>query len=933
MQIDRIPGSQGTGGITPLRDGASKPSATGGDEPSPRGAGDSFTPASPQPAGEKPHRVRNRKAAEDKAPVHAPPSPPAKAAPPPPTAIATLEEPSLVSRVESAVSSAVHRVMEYLTGAHGISYYRDITASINALEPQVASLSDRELQAKTGEFKARIAALEAAGKTREEALGEIMPEAYAVMREADKRVLNMRPFDEQVMAGVACYEGAIVEQKTGEGKTLMETLPVYLNAIAGKGVHVVTANEYLASRDAEWMGKALQFMGISVGVIKQDMTTEERIAANRADVTYGTNDEFGFQYLRDNLTHDRETRVGRDLKEVFALVDEVDSILIDEARTPLIISRQSGGEQPPYELFSEMARYLAEGKDYAVDRKNHSTVLTEAGTAHVEKMLGVDNLYGEDNLHMVSFVRNAVTAKALYRNNVDYVVKNGEVVIVDEFTGRLQPGRRYSEGLHEAIEAREGVPVRPGTETLAMITYQNYFKLYGRLAGMTGTAQTASQEFGEVFGKNVVVIPTHKPVARQDLPDLIYKTEREKFNAIADNIVSLHRRGQPVLIGTRSIERSELLSALLKERGIPHQVLNAKNHTDEAAIIAQAGRPGMVTVATNMAGRGVDIRLGGDPEKLALEESRGGKISYADALAKFKGVCDEAKEQVKGLGGLAVIGSERHEDRRVDDQLRGRAGRQGDPGVSQFYVSLEDELMRLFGGDKVKRLAEKLGFPNGEPIKNGFAAKAVEVAQKRCEERNLDIRKNLMRYDGVLNRQREVVYEDRDAVIGGSDLGTTVKDMMARAIEFIVEKHQEGAGKVTAGTQAAIDKDVAFLLDIQGSALDGRQFTKAQDLTKHCTDKALELYHRREEQFGREAMSAVLKDVFLSILDEGWITQQTALRDLREGIWLRGYGQEDPDLAYFKEAHTLFEEMKDGVATETVRSLFHIPPRLFQLRK
>jgi len=938
MSIDGIR-NQPLSGLTPLSGSPapraesvsdSSQAATAGDSVSISGkraseskkssAGDEMNAAGskPQPASDA--------AALSVSSAPAPPEPSSS-----PSCIATLEEPpsgeapSLISRMGSTISGVISSVRNFITGAPDLEEFREIARQVEVLAPQMASLSDGELKARTAEFRSRIQASLAAGKQQDAVLEEMLPEAFAAMREADRRVLNMEPYREQLMAGVATHRGLIVEQKTGEGKTLMETLPVYLNALAGNGVHVVTVNQYLARRDSEWMGKALDFMGISVGVITQDMSAEDRKKANEADVTYGTNDEFGFQYLRDNLSHDRESQAGRDLSKVFALVDEVDSILIDEARTPLIISRQSAEEPPPYGLFAELAHHLREGSDYKVDRKDHNVTLTEHGTAMAEKMLGVDNLYADENSHMVPYVMNSVTAKTLYSADVDYVKRDGQIMIVDEFTGRLMPGRRYSEGLHEAIEAKEGVEVRPRTDTLGMITFQNYFKLYGKLAGMTGTGNTARDEFREVFGKDVAVIPTHKPVIRQDLPDMLYRTEREKFQAVAKRIAELHAKGQPVLIGTRSIEKSELLSGLLSSMGIQHNVLNAKNHFEEAEIIAQAGRPGAVTVATNMAGRGVDIKLGGDAEKLAKYESDRNGAPYQEVLARYTEQCNKDKAEVKNQGGLAVIGTERHEDRRIDDQLRGRSGRQGDPGSSQFFISLDDELVRLFGGEKTKRLVEKMGLSDGEPIQSRLISKAVEVAQQKCERRNLDIRKNLMRYDWVINRQRETVFSDRDAVLDGADMKPVVLDMIGRAAGAIVNHYCEGSHRVNADMLRDIDRDMAALMSSHTGPIGSKSFKSADELKDYLTASLTNAYEKKEKRVGTESLRFLERDIFLSVLDENWIGEQTSLKDIREGIWLRAYGQQDPDMAYFKEAHESFESMKDNASIETVRTLFSLP--------
>lgn len=848
-----------------------------------------------------------------------------------PSVIVTLDEStvsdsnsnaSIFSKIGGAVTSFAGYISHLIKGDVNISEYREQTEQISNLEKEYCSLSDAELKGKTIEFKNRIEKMRSSGEPVDKALKVILPEAFAAMREADKRVLGMRPFDEQVIAGIAAHDGHIVEQKTGEGKTLMETLPVYLNALAGRGVHVVTANEYLAKRDAEWMGKALNYMGISVGIISQEMTDEERKKANQADVTYGTNDEFGFQYLRDNLTHDKQSRTGRDLSGVFALVDEVDSILIDEARTPLIISRRSKEEPPPYGLFSELAHYLREGEDYKVDRKDHLTLMTEKGLIQAEKMLDVDNLYADENAHMVPYVRNSITAKALYTRDVDYVIRDGQIVIVDEFTGRLMPGRRYSEGLHEAIEAKEGVEVKQGTETLAMITFQNYFRLYGKLAGMTGTANTAEKEFREVFGKDVAVIPTHKPVIRNDLPDIVYKTEKEKFVQVALRIKDLISKGQPVLVGTRSIEKSEYLSGILNQMGISHNVLNAKNHFKEAEIIAQAGRSSSVTVATNMAGRGVDIKLGGDPDKLAEKLCNEMNISFEEALNRCKSDCQADKEKVKNAGGLAVIGTERHEDRRIDDQLRGRSGRQGDPGSSQFFISLDDDLIRMFGGDKLKRLANKLGVRENEAIQNSFVSKAIEVAQEKCETRNLDMRKYLMRYDGIINKQREIVYNDRDAVLNGAPLEPAIESMLDQALNVIVEKNMTETGRLNEDIINTVDKDLSSLFSLQEGWLRGKKFKSKDELSEYIRKCAQDAYKGLKQSIDPENLKIIEREIFLTSLDENWIYEQTDLKDLREGIWMRAYAQKDPDMEYVGEAHKLFESMKDNVATDTVKMLF-----------
>ena len=663
---------------------------------------------------------------------------------------------------------------------------------INGYEHEVSRLSDEELRGKTCEFRTRLA--------NGQSLEDLLPEAFAVVREASFRTLGMRHFDVQLMGGIVLHEGRIAEMKTGEGKTLVATLPAYLNALTGKGVHIVTVNDYLARRDAEWMGSIYRFLGLKVGVIVHGASHAERREAYNADITYGTNNEFGFDYLRDNMVLSLDEMVQRELN--YAIVDEVDSILIDEARTPLIISGQAEESTDLYYKFASLVSRLRPGEDYTVDEKAHSVALTEAGVAKVEKMLKVENLYDDANIELTHHLNQALKAHALMKRDRDYVVKDGKVIIVDEFTGRLMFGRRYSDGLHQAIEAKERVKVERESQTLASITFQNYFRMYKKLAGMTGTAATEEEEFRKIYGLDVVVIPTNEPMIRVDHPDVIYKTERAKFNAVVQEIEELHKAGRPVLVGTISIEKSERLSEMLRKRGIPHQVLNAKYHEKEAQIIAQAGRLGAVTIATNMAGRGTDILLGGNPEFIAKQKMRElryppevvnacaerwhsgdprieeARERYREILAEVKRETDAEKEKVIALGGLHIIGTERHEARRIDNQLRGRAGRQGDPGSSRFYVSLEDDLMRLFGGEFITNIMNRLGWDEDQPIEHPQISRAIEAAQKRVEARNFDLRKHVLEYDDVMNRQREVIYGERRKVLKGENLKPVILDMI-----------------------------------------------------------------------------------------------------------------------------------------------------------
>ncbi|HHY98069.1 MAG TPA: preprotein translocase subunit SecA [Firmicutes bacterium] len=812
---------------------------------------------------------------------------------------------------------------------------------INALEPEISRLSDEELASKTDEFRERVA--------NGESLDDLLPEAFAVVREASVRTLGMRHFDVQLMGGIVLHEGRIAEMKTGEGKTLVATLPVYLNALEGKGVHVVTVNDYLARRDAEWMGAIYRFLKLKVGVITHDLDVEGRKEAYAADITYGTNNEFGFDYLRDNMVLRKEDMVQRSLN--YAIVDEVDSILIDEARTPLIISGQAEKPTDLYYKFARIVTRLRPEEDYTVDEKAKTVAITEAGVAKVEKMLNVDNLYDDANNDLAHYLNQALRAHALMKRDRDYVVKDGKVIIVDEFTGRLMFGRRYSDGLHQAIEAKENVRIERESQTLASITFQNYFRMYRKLAGMTGTAATEEEEFRKIYGLDVVVIPTNAPMIRVDHPDMVYKTERAKFAAVVKEIVELHKKGQPVLVGTISIEKSERLSALLSREGVPHQVLNAKYHEKEAEIIAQAGRLGAVTIATNMAGRGTDIVLGGNPEYIARQKLRSlgydpsvifaatergpsnvpevleAREKYREILAEVKKETDAEHEKVVALGGLHIIGTERHESRRIDNQLRGRAGRQGDPGSSRFYVSLEDDLMRLFGGEMITKWMERLGWEEDVPIEHPRLSRSIEMAQKRVEARNFDIRKQVLEYDDVMNKQREVIYKERRRVLEGTDLKPVILDMIHEVIKGLVDAY--------AGEKVHPDEwDLEGLLN-QLELVFGFKFNMSEEqlrsrgrnsLLADLYEIARTAYDEKEKLIGADEMRALERFIMLRIVDAKWMDHLEAMDDLREGIGLRAYGERNPLIEYKMEAFDLFNSMIAGIREDTVRWVFRFNP-------
>ena len=816
-----------------------------------------------------------------------------------------------------------------------------IVKKINELEQSISSLSDRDLAAKTQEFRQRY--------SNGETLDDLLPEVFAVVREAGSRRLGLwqvfdpefefdptilspecqeeyarardalasgqpqetihlsarfynelrswrqdpdflqRIFDVQLIGGIVLHEGRIAEMKTGEGKTLAATLPAYLNALTGRGVHVVTVNDYLATRDAEWMGRIYRFLGMSVGVIVHGLTTEERRKAYACDITYGTNNEFGFDYLRDNMVVDPQDLVQRELH--YAIIDEVDSILIDEARTPLIISGRAEKSTDLYQRFARLVPLLRRDVDYTVDEKARTVAVTEEGVAKVEKILGVENLYDPSNIEYTHHLQQALKAHALMKRDRDYVVKDGKVIIVDEFTGRLMFGRRYSGGLHQAIEAKEGVKVEDENQTLASITFQNYFRMYEKLAGMTGTAKTEEEEFRKIYGMDVVVIPTNKPMIRIDYPDVVYKTKKAKFEAIVREIEELHAQGRPILVGTISIETSEMLSDMLRRRGIPHQVLNAKYHEKEAEIIKKAGQYGAVTIATNMAGRGTDIRLG-------------------------KGVAE--------LGGLHVIGTERHESRRIDNQLRGRSGRQGDPGSSRFYVSLEDDLMRLFGGETINTFMERLGWDESQPIEHPYISKAIERAQKRVEARNFDIRKQVLQYDDVMNQQREAIYSRRRAILHGKDVRDEVLNMIRQACSDFVDEHipdrtpadEWDVGSLQAGLRSTLGISVPSEVILQAANRD--------NLTKQLESLLIAAYEEKEQEIGKENMRRLERQVMLRAIDLRWMEHMEAMDDLREGIGLRAYAQRDPLTEYRIESFRLFQETMAAIREDVVRTLLQI---------
>ena len=832
---------------------------------------------------------------------------------------------------------------------------KPIVDKIEALDGEYSKLTDEQLKAKTPEFKQRIA--------NGESLDDILPEAFAACREAAWRVLGMKPYRVQLIGGIILHQGRIAEMKTGEGKTLVATLPAYLNALAGEGVHIVTVNDYLAKRDSEWMGKVYRFLGLTVGLVIHDVQPKDRKASYAADITYGTNNEFGFDYLRDNMAIYATEMVQRG--HAFAIVDEVDSILIDEARTPLIISGMGEQSTQLYTLADNFAAGLKPlvkatvddkeqeeediDADYVVNEKARAVTLTARGIAKAEKAFNVENLADPENSTLSHHINQAIRARGLMKRDIDYVVKDGEVIIVDEFTGRLMYGRRYNDGLHQAIEAKEKVTVARESKTLATITFQNYFRLYGKLSGMTGTAMTEEEEFGTIYSLDIVEIPTNKPVQRVDHPDVVYKTEAGKFRAIVNQIEECHKKGQPVLVGTISIEKSEELSAMLKKRGIRHNVLNAKFHEKEAEIVAQAGKLGAVTVATNMAGRGTDIMLGGNAEYLAKAELRKAGLSdeliaestgyadtdneeilnarkmFAEAEAKYKDEIKAEADQVRAAGGLFILGTERHESRRIDNQLRGRAGRQGDPGESRFYLSLEDDIMRLFGSERVMGMMEKLGVDEDTPIDAKILSNAIENAQKQVESRNFQTRKTVLEYDDVMNTQRKVIYEQRRKVLDGENLKESVQAMLSTVISTEVQAHMGELKHMDAENWREVCAQFRglFLRPDEFKFTDEElQQYDAQALTDLLQERASDIYARKEAELGEPLMRELERVMMLRVVDEYWMDNIDAMQELRQGIGLRAYGQNDPVVAYKKEGYEMFESMIAAIQAETIRRIF-----------
>ncbi len=751
-----------------------------------------------------------------------------------------------------------------------------LVVKINSFESAISALTDAELRSKTDHFRERL--------KNQESLDSLLPEAFAVVRETGKRVLKMRHFDTQLIGGMVLHAGKIAEMATGEGKTLVATLPVYLNALTGKGVHVVTVNDYLAKRDREWMGPIYEFLGLTVGVIQNGSSPEDRKKAYASDVVYGTNNEFGFDYLRDNMVRSVEQRVQRNLH--YAIVDEVDSILIDEARTPLIISGPSEESTDKYAKIDTIIPRMVKDEDYQIEEKTRTVALSDKGVKKAEEALGVENLYDPNHVELVHHVNQALRAHTLFKKDVDYVVKDGEVLIVDEFTGRLMPGRRYSDGLHQALEAKEGVKVEEENQTLATITFQNYFRMYEKLSGMTGTAQTEAQEFHEIYKLNVVVIPTNRPLSRTNFPDRVYRTEKEKFTAVVTEIIELHKAGRPVLVGTVSIEKSETLSSLLKRSHVLHNVLNAKYHEMEAEIIKQAGQRSTVTIATNMAGRGTDIVLG---------------------------------EGVAGLGGLHVIGTERHEARRIDNQLRGRSGRQGDPGSSRFYLAMEDDLMRIFGSDRIAGLMQKLGMEEGQEIEHPFITRAIQTAQTRVEGRNFEIRKQLLEYDNVMNRQREVIYAERRKVLEGEDL----REHFLGMIEEVMDAMTAGYSLQEEDAFKSLTEMARKIFPI---AFEGMEALSGDELTDELIQRAKAAYENKEKTIGVDFLRHLERIILLDVVDSKWKDHLRNMDNLREGIGLRAYGQKDPLVEYKREAFEAFQEMIHVIKEDTLAFIFRVQP-------
>ena len=831
-----------------------------------------------------------------------------------------------------------------------------LVKKVLALEDTYRNMSEEELRSQTAVLKERLA--------NGETLDDILPEAFAACREACDRVLDMRPYPVQIIGGIILHQGRIAEMKTGEGKTLVETLPAYLNALSGKGVHIVTVNDYLAKRDSEWMGKVFSYMGLSVGLVIHGVENDDRREAYASDITYGTNNEFGFDYLRDNMVTYKENRVQRGFN--YAIVDEVDSILIDEARTPLIISGRGDKSTDLYQKADRFVRTLTAIKvkehddkeetddvnaDYIIDEKANTATLTPRGAEKAEKYFNVENINDADNMTLLHHINQAIKAHGVMKRDVDYVVKDGEVIIVDEFTGRLMLGRRYNDGLHQAIEAKEGVTVARENRTLATITFQNYFRMYHKLSGMTGTAMTEADEFREIYGLDVVEIPTNKPVIREDMPDVVYKTEAAKFRAVIDEIVDAHAKNQPVLVGTISIEKSEVLSSMLKKRGIPHNVLNAKHHDREAEIVAQAGMPGAVTIATNMAGRGTDIMLGGNAEFLAKAEMRkqgydeeminaatayfetgaedilAARALYRELYKKFKEEIAPKAEEVRNAGGLYIIGTERHESRRIDNQLRGRAGRQGDPGKTRFYVSLEDDLMRLFGGERLQSLMTTLKIDEDMPIDAKLISSSIESAQRKVEGRNFEMRKNVLKFDDVMNKQREIIYGQRSKVLEGEDLKSEIAKMRAESVEKTADIYLAAdEDKENWNLNGLRDYYSGWLLTDGDLRFDKDEFEKLkkEDVVRIIRDRMEERYAAREKEFGEETMRELERVALLRNVDLKWMDHIDDMSDLKQGIYLRGYGQHDPVVEYRIEGFEMFDSMIEAIREDTVKMLLTV---------
>ena len=844
-----------------------------------------------------------------------------------------------------------------------------IADKVLALEEKYEKMSESELKNQTALLKERLAA----GET----LDDILPDAFAACREASWRVLGMKHFPVQVIGGIVLHQGRIAEMKTGEGKTLVATLPAYLNALTGDGVHIVTVNDYLARRDSEWMGKLYKYLGLTVGLITHDLDNPLRKEAYAADITYGTNNELGFDYLRDNMVVYKEQKVQRG--HAFGIVDEVDSILIDEARTPLIISGQGDKSTDLYEKADAFAKtlkierfteldakedleeyYAENGIDYVVDEKQKTATLTQNGVKKAEEYFGLENLTDPDNLEIQHHVNQAIKANGVMKLDVDYVVKDDEVIIVDEFTGRLMYGRRFNEGLHQAIEAKEGVKVQSESKTLATITFQNYFRLYNKLSGMTGTGETESEEFQEIYKLDVVEIPTNKPVIRDDLPDSVFKTERGKFNAVIDQIAEVHEKGQPVLVGTISIEKSELLSKMLKRRGIAHNVLNAKQHEKEAEIIAQAGKFGAVTIATNMAGRGTDIILGGNAEYMAkasmrkqgypeemIEEATGyaetdneeileARKTFQDLNEQYKEEIKDEADRVREAGGLMIIGTERHESRRIDNQLRGRSGRQGDPGVSRFFLSTEDDLMRLFGGDRMRAMMERMNVEEDAPIENKMLTSIIESSQEKVELRNFGIRKDVLQYDDVLNRQREIIYGQRDQVLNGEDLHDTVLKMVSDSIDTSIKHYLPEGPRENWNYPSLIEYYKGWLItDEEKYKLDKDELEEmeAEEIGQHIIDDALEVFKANEELLPAETIREMERVYLLKAVDTHWMAHIDAMDQLKSGIRLRSYGQHDPVVEYRLEGFDMFDEMIENIREDTMKMMLIMPKRVYEIQK